>query len=86
MLEGDEGSAAGAVEDLRDIEGEGAVGVDRLEACRAEMGDGLLADVVPVGAVSFDRVVQVPSGGQDARVLTTRVWQCAWVVWSSWWR
>jgi hypothetical protein len=32
------------------------------------MGDGLLADVVPVGAVSFDRVVQVPSGGQDARV------------------
>ena len=68
VSEGDDGSAAGAVEDLRDIEGEGAVGVDRLEACRAEMGDGLLADVVPVGAVSFDRVVQVPSGGQDARV------------------
>src|SRR5450755_1336365 len=60
--------SAGASEHGGDVEGQRAVGVDRLELAGAEVGDHFAADGVPVGALSVDRVVEVAGGREDAEV------------------
>ena len=62
-----QGSAA-TVEDAGDVEAECAVGVDGLEVGGAEVGDGVGADLVTVGPVGVDGVLQEAGGGQDAGV------------------
>ena len=42
----------GALEDAGDVEGQGAVGVDRFELAGAEVADRFVADGVPVGLLA----------------------------------
>jgi len=60
-------------EDAGDVECQRAVGVDRLELGGAEVGDGVGADGVAVGALGVDCVLEVAGGREDARVDDERV-------------
>ena len=59
-------------------------GVDRPRNGRAEVGDGRVAQVVALGPVGVDGVLDAARRGVD-EALTTSVWQRACVLWSSWW-
>ena len=65
--------SAGALQDPWDVEGQGAVGVDRFVLAGAEVGDRFVADGVPVGSLSVDGVLEVAGGREDARVDDERV-------------
>jgi hypothetical protein len=65
--------SAGALQDAWDVEGQGAVRVDRFELAGAEMSDRFVADGVPVGALSLDGVLEVSGGREDAGVDDERV-------------
>ena len=64
---------AGPFEDAGDVEAERAVGVDRFEVRRAEVGDGRLAQVVALGLVGVDGVLEVARRGVDAGIDDQRV-------------
>jgi hypothetical protein len=51
-----------------DVEDQRAVRVDRLEVGGAQMGDGVVADLMPVGPLGVDDVLEVAGGRQDAGV------------------
>jgi hypothetical protein len=57
----------GTVEDAGDVEDQRPVGVDGLEMGEAQVGLGFVADLMPVGRLGVDGVLQVAGGGQDAR-------------------
>ncbi len=57
-----------AFSDFGDVEAVLAVGVDLFESCRAEVGDGVVVDLVSVGSFGVDGVLEVGGGGQDAGV------------------
>jgi hypothetical protein len=60
--------SSGASEDAWDVEGQGAVGVDRFVLAGAEVRDRFVADGVPVGSLSVDGVLEVAGGREDAGV------------------
>ena len=59
--------------DTGDVEAERAIGVDRLEMGGAEVGDGRGAQVVALGLVGVDGVLEVARRGKDAGIDDQRV-------------
>jgi hypothetical protein len=59
---------AGPLEDAGDVEDHRPVGVDGFEVGEAQVGLGLVGDIMPVGLLGVDGVLQVAGGGQDAGV------------------
>ena len=56
------------LEDAGDIEGQRAVRVDRLEMRWAQVGAGLVADLMAASPLGVDGVLKVAGGGEHARV------------------
>jgi hypothetical protein len=74
-----------SAEDAGHVDVVGSVGVDRAGPCGADVGDGLVAHLGAVGVLRVDGVLDVPVV-DSTQMLTTRVRQWAWAVWSSCWR